>query len=80
MEYTFGGKYKLEHEIGLGGCGTFFSFFLLLSFSFRFFFVTWYIGIWYSGGITFLPFSFLFLLSSCPFPSWHRRHRFREPL
>lgn len=23
MEYTFGGKYKLEEEIGFGGCGTF---------------------------------------------------------
>ena len=22
MEYTFGGKYKLEEEIGYGGCGT----------------------------------------------------------
>lgn len=32
MEYTFGGKYKLEHEIGLGGCGTFFSFFSLFRF------------------------------------------------
>ena len=36
MEYTFGGKYKLEHEIGLGGCGTFFSFFSLFGSCFLF--------------------------------------------
>ncbi len=25
MEYTFGGKYKLEEEIAMGGCGTVFQ-------------------------------------------------------
>ena len=51
MEYTFGGKYKLEEEIGFGGCGTFAirpeSFLLFLSFIlsklllFPFFCFTW---------------------------------------
>lgn len=31
MEYTFGGKYKLEEEIGFGGCGQFFLSLLLFT-------------------------------------------------
>ena len=42
MEYTFGGKYKLEHEIGLGGCGTFF-----LSSPFFVSFLLRYLVYWY---------------------------------
>ena len=43
MEYTFGGKYKLEHEIGLGGCGTFFlSSLFFVSFLLRYL-VYWYL-------------------------------------
>lgn len=34
MEFTFGGKYKLDEEIGFGGCGKF-MFFFGLSLLFR---------------------------------------------